>query len=278
MVFSFTIYRAETARARQRTMKNREDVFMKDSKALLILAMDMGKAMLHSGGEIYRVEDTITHILQAYEINYYDVYTLSNGIFASANECSEDSFSIVCNVPLSSVSTDLGKIAALNQLARDICDKKCTLQEARARLDACSRSRGYPKWLQVLACGVGCGGFAYLFGGSAADAFFALLVGLPEKCLLDFFDHKKTSRVIKNLLASAFVASISLILTHIGIPASQDMLVIGTIMPLLPGIAFTTSIRDIYNGDYLSGAIHLLDAILTGICIAVGVCLPLYLL
>ena len=42
-------------------------------------------------------------------------------------------------------------------------------------------------------------------------------------------------------------------------------------MPLVPGIALTTSIRDLFNGDYLSGAIHMIDAVLTAFCIAVGV-------
>lgn len=51
----------------------------------------------------------------------------------------------------------------------------------------------------------------------------------------------------------------------------QDKVVIGDIMPLVPGIALTTSIRDFFNGDYLSGAIHMIDAILTAFSIAVGV-------
>lgn len=42
-------------------------------------------------------------------------------------------------------------------------------------------------------------------------------------------------------------------------------------MPLVPGIALTTSIRDFFNGDYLSGAIHMIDAVLTAFCIAAGV-------
>lgn len=56
-----------------------------------------------------------------------------------------------------------------------------------------------------------------------------------------------------------------------GIPILQDKVVIGDIMPLVPGIALTTSIRDFFNGDYLSGAIHMIDAILTAFSIAVGV-------
>jgi uncharacterized membrane protein YjjP (DUF1212 family) len=57
----------------------------------------------------------------------------------------------------------------------------------------------------------------------------------------------------------------------------QDKIVIGSIMPLVPGIAFTTSIRDFYNGDFLSGTIHLIDALLTALCIAVGVCISIYI-
>lgn len=43
------------------------------------------------------------------------------------------------------------------------------------------------------------------------------------------------------------------------------------------GIAFTTSIRDFYNSDYLSGVIHLLDALLTALFISVGVGLTIYI-
>ena len=37
-------------------------------------------ALLRNGAEVYRVEDTVMHILEAYEIEEYDVYVLSNGI------------------------------------------------------------------------------------------------------------------------------------------------------------------------------------------------------
>ena len=63
----------------------------------------------------------------------------------------------------------------------------------------------------------------------------------------------------------------SLLILSTGLPILQDKVVIGDIMPLVPGIALTTSIRDFFNGDYLSGAIHMLDAILTAFTIAVGV-------
>ena len=63
----------------------------------------------------------------------------------------------------------------------------------------------------------------------------------------------------------------SLFFYSLGLPLLYDKTIIGSIMPLVPGIALTTSIRDFFNGDYLSGAIHMIDAILTAFCIAVGV-------
>ena len=74
-----------------------------------------------------------------------------------------------------------------------------------------------------------------------------------------------------NIIGSAMVTAGSLLLLNLGLPVMQDKIVIGDIMPLVPGIAITNSIRDLFNGDYLSGAIHLLDALLTAMCIAVGV-------
>ena len=80
-----------------------------------------------------------------------------------------------------------------------------------------------------------------------------------------------SSDLISNIVGSAFVTFASLFVLHLGLPVLQDKIVIGDIMPLVPGVALTTSIRDLFNGDYLSGAIHLLDALLTAMCIAVGV-------
>lgn len=99
---------------------------MDNTKEILTLAVEIGDAMLRCGAEIYRVEDSVIRILEAFGLDDFDAYVLSNGIFASANESREDACSVVRYVPLS--ATHLGKLAALNQLTRDICNHKCRLQ------------------------------------------------------------------------------------------------------------------------------------------------------
>lgn len=239
------------------------------TKEVLTLAVEIGDALLRNGAEVYRVEDTVLHILQAYEIKDCDVYVLSNGIFASANEEKDDACSVIRHVPLG--KTHLGRIAALNQLSREICSHECSLIDSWDRLEECKTIPYNRKSVQVIFCGLGSAGFCYLFGGMVLDAVFAFLAGALLQIFLCFSDKRLESKFITNILGSAFVTMISLLALVTGLPVLQDKIVIGAIMPLVPGIALTTSIRDLFNGDYLSGAIHLMDAVLTAFCIAVGV-------
>ena len=62
-----------------------------------------------------------------------------------------------------------------------------------------------------------------------------------------------------------------LVLYVIGLGIQFDRVIIGGIILLMPGVALVTAIRDLFNGDYLSGGIRLMDALLTGMCIAIGV-------
>ena len=51
----------------------------------------------------------------------------------------------------------------------------------------------------------------------------------------------------------------------------MNHMIIGSIIPLVPGVPFTNGIRDIADGDYISGAVRLLDAMLVFLCVAIGV-------
>ena len=42
-------------------------------------------------------------------------------------------------------------------------------------------------------------------------------------------------------------------------------------MPLVPGVSFTNAIRDIAAGNYISGLVRLVDAIVVALGIAIGV-------
>ena len=242
---------------------------MAKTREVLKIAVEIGDLLLRNGAEVYRVEDTVMHILKSYDIKDCDVYVLSNGIFASANEHTDEACSMIRHVPLGSVH--LGRIAALNQLSRELCEKKSTIDEAWLRIPQCKTIPVVSNIRQMFFCGLGSGCFSYLFGGTFLDLFVAFFVGAVLQYLLITIRPKKVSKFITNILGSALVTTLSLLFLNIGLPVLYDKIIIGAIMPLVPGIALTTSIRDLFNGDYVSGSIHLMDALLTAFCIAVGV-------
>ena len=246
---------------------------MANTKEILALAVELADVMLRNGAEIYRIEDTVIHILKAYKIESFDVYVLSNGIFASANEDKDDACSMIRHVPLGGVN--LSKITYLNQLTRDLCSHNCTIEEAWERIKVAKTLPKYSNKVQIFFCGLGSACYTFIFGGGWMDFGFSFIIGSLEQILLTYMDNHKVSRFLRNVFASMFVSFCSILVLFTGLPLLQDKIVIGAIMTLVPGITFTTSIRDFHNGDYLSGTIHLIDALLTALCIAVGICIPL---
>jgi uncharacterized membrane protein YjjP (DUF1212 family) len=47
--------------------------------------------------------------------------------------------------------------------------------------------------------------------------------------------------------------------------------IIGNIMPLVPGVAFTNGLRDLIHGDLVSGITRIVEAVLIAFSIALGV-------
>lgn len=239
------------------------------NQKVLDLIMLAGEILLHNGAEIFRVQETMEHIANAYQISNLHIYAISNGIFVTIRENNYERCTEIKHIPLSIVH--LGRITAVNQLSREITKGTYTLDEAMTKLQEIAELPPASYALQTLAASVGSACFCYIFGGTVYDSLVASVAGI---CLYLFFLIKSIqnmSKVLKNILGSALVSLVALILYSIGFGNNIDKIIIGAIIPLVPGVAITTSIRDYFNGDYLSGTIHITDAVLIALCIAIGV-------
>ncbi len=96
---------------------------------ILNFAVSTGEFMLKSGAETYRVEDTITRILEVHKYKTIDTFVIPTGIMVTIND---DSFAMVTKVVrVKNRSTRLDRIESLNQLSRDYVDGKLDVYEAR---------------------------------------------------------------------------------------------------------------------------------------------------
>ncbi|MCC8152612.1 MAG: threonine/serine exporter family protein [Lachnospiraceae bacterium] len=248
-----------------------EDIDFSD---VLLVAMDAGHILLENGAEIFRVEETMLRIGRHFGVQNEDVFVLSNGIFTtggSQEQGHKKSFARVQHIPMHTTSLD--KVVAINQLSRDVEAGKYTLKETKEKLQEIREMTGKAHWKQILASGIGVGCFCLLIGGDLADAAAAILAGL----LIYLFILKvsipvfRLSRITENICGGALATLLCLLCYRIGLGHNLGAMVVGSIIPLVPGVAFTNSIRDIADRNYISGIVRMVDAILVFVCIAIGV-------
>ena len=113
--------------------------------------------------------------------------------------------------------------------------------------------------------------FAIMFGGTWYDFAYTFFVGfvlnycmrLTAKHNVSFFPEAFLGTMVVSILALIGVKAMPIL--------HMDMIIIGAIMPLVPGMIVTNSLRDIISGDYVSGLIGITKGIFVAFAIALGV-------
>lgn len=243
-----------------------------DESAAMELAMKAGRLLLENGAEIFRVEETMERICRHFRVENPSFFVLSNGIFLTGGrQRSPESslFARVEHIPVRGAQLD--RVVEVNQLSREIEAGRYSLVEARARLDEIERMPGKKTGQQILASGVGSACFCLLFGGSFLDSAASFFAGLGLYAFVLLFSAPRMSRIIGNVLGGALASAACVLLYQLGLGDDLSHMIIGAIIPLIPGIPFTNGVRDLADGDYISGSVRLLDALLVFLCIATGV-------
>ena len=234
----------------------------------LAVASEAGHILLENGAEISRVEETMERIASYYGVDSKNFFVLGNGIFTTS------SFNRYANVEfIPFKGTQLDKVVAVNQLSRDIVAGKYTLEEARHQLDRIRKMPPHPCWEQVLASALGSAGFCIVFGGGLLDCAASFVCGILLWLFVLFVTAPHLSKITGNIISGFFVTALCILFFHLGFGHSLPNMIIGAIIPLIPGVPFVNGVRDLAGEDYIAGATRLLDALLIFFCIAAGVAL-----
>ncbi|MFV0519802.1 MAG: threonine/serine exporter ThrE family protein [Lachnospirales bacterium] len=237
----------------------------------LTLAIAIGELMLKSGGETTRVENTISIILKS--SNYCkesDVIVLTTGIFVTITDMANRSHTMLKRV--NKIVTNLNRISELNELSRKFVSKELTYDEIDEKINFLETSLIYPIYFEGLFSGFTSAAFCYMIFldiYNSIGAFFSALV--VHTFALYVINRKIDSQFVQIIFASMLLVFGS-VFVAIFIPNDDiNRIIIGGIMPLVPGSEMVTGVRDIVEGNFLSATARLLNAILIGVGIAVGV-------
>ena len=243
---------------------------MDDNSKIMELAYEAGAILLENGAEISRVDETMRRIAGHYGVDDESFFVLSNGIMATAKGFARTKF-----IPIKGTSLD--KVVAVNQLSREVSEGKCDLGQLESQLKAIRAMRPKPAWEQIAASAFGSAAFCIIFGGGFADSIAAFVAGLVLWVYMLFVGYRHLSRIAGAITGGLLATVLCGVMYKLGLGTHLSNMIIGAIIPLIPGVPFTNGIRDLAHEDYIAGITRLLDALLTFFCISMGVALAFML-
>ena len=239
---------------------------------VLDIATRAGDLLLRNGAETYRVEETIMRICAAYGY-VSEPFALPTGVFASISG-SGTPLSVIRRIKGRTI--DLGRVARLNAFAREVEACAPGYPEAMERLNGINALRPYPQSLIFLSYSLTAAIFTLLYGGTPSEAIGAFGIGTILAALRLLFLHRSLFPFLE-YFTGGLVAGFFSLLASQAVPGLNAYVVItGSLINLMPGTALVNGIRDMLNGDSVSGVARLGEALLSvsimaaGAAIAVG--------
>ena len=216
----------------------------------LRLSLEIGAAMMESGGEVRRTEDTVTRINYAAGATDAQVWAVP-GIL-TATVILADNTTHTGTKRLGPEEIDLAELDRLNTLSRRLCRGETVDWTVTKRRIYSRRTRLLCTWAEAVLCG----GFGILVSGyrpALQSGFTAVLLDATVAGLLAFTPQA------------------------LGLPLRGANILIGTIMLLVPGLTVGNALRDMIDGDLLAGLLQLAEAVLCALAIALGCAFALWL-
>ena len=246
-----------------------------ESEKYLFCAMEIGEQLLISGAEVGRVEDTIRRICMAYGASRVDVFSITSSIVTTMYVEGFDAVTQTRRV--SGMANDMYKLDGLNQLSRRICAEKLDPEEIMAELERIKNGPRYTtrQMAGIYALNSGC--FCVFFGGNLKDMVVSAAIGVCLKYLEALIQRGSVNRLVTAFLCSLSGGFLANMAVKMRLGTQVDMISIGNVMLLIPGLVFTNSLRDMFSGDTITGLIRFLESIILATIIALGFALAGFL-
>lgn len=230
-----------------------------------------GRLMMEAGAETYRVEDTMIRMAETQKLATTHSFVTPTGIIFSPGSPHPTKL-----IRIKNRTTDLEKVALVNDVSRKLSTGEYSLALAYARLQEIERTNVmFPLWLQIIAAALASGSFLLLFGGSWQDVPTAIFAGGIGFSIAMFLHEITKVQFFAEFVASLFIGIIAYCTIKFGIGFELDKIIIGSVMPLVPGLLITNAVRDLMAGHFVSGISKGAEAFLTAFAIGAGVALVL---
>jgi len=243
------------------------DYDVKESPLIVEVCLLAGKIMLQNGAETYRVEDTMVRIASAFGFQHSHSFVTPTGIIFSIEGMEPTKL-----IRITERFTNLEKVSMVNQVSRQMSEGTLSLKEAYQQLKIVERSPDtYSLALQIAAASIVSGCFLIMFQGRWADFLPAVISGGLGFSAVVFLHRLVRIKFFAEFFASFIIGLVATGFVSFGLGQELDKIIIGSVMPLVPGLLITNAVRDLLAGHLIAGLSKGAEAFLTAFAIGIGV-------
>ncbi|BBN99027.1 threonine/serine exporter family protein [Sporolactobacillus terrae] len=245
-------------------MMNSREVFLHEVATVCVLA---GKILLQNGAETFRVEDTMNRIANSFAVHEAQSFVTPTGIIFSI-----ENHDVTQLVRIRDRATNLRKVTAVNTLSRQVAQGEINLRTLHRELSRVNRSTvAYSVPLQIFAAAVASSSFLLMFLGQWHDVLPAFIAGGAGQAGMIYFHKLSKAKFFSEFMSSVIIGGIALVSIKTGFGFQIDKIIIGAVMPLVPGVPIANAVKDIMAGDLVAGLSKSAEAGLTAFAIGIGV-------
>ena len=251
----------------------------REQRLIVSRTLDIGERMLLCGGEVSRVEDTVSRILRSYGAARVEVFTILSFISLTAVFDAEQVYAENRRVSIVAYSNDFSRLEQLNALSRELCQTTPSpeaLEEKLAAIDLPPRKKQLRELCLLLGYMLSGFSFALFFGGTPLDALGAAVCCLAVWFLNWVFRRNALQRLFHAFLVSFLAGVLCYLGILLGLGQHPGQIMMAVIMVLIPGIAMTNAMREMLISDTISGILRLVESLLIASAVAFGFALAMY--
>lgn len=237
------------------------------TQLILNTCLKAGKIMMESGSEIYRVEDTMKRIAENAGLNDIQTYVTATGVFIGSP--SEEKSQLI---EIKRQSINLEKVTAVNRGSRLFASGEITLRDFYQILENIDvETPDFTFLWKIIAAGIVSCTLMIILGGVWQDFIATFTIGVVGFAVHAYFGKALQMYFLNDFLAAFFIGTLANVAVNWQLAVDVNSIIIGSIMPLVPGLAITNSFRDIMAGHFISGIARATEALFVAGSIGGGI-------
>ena len=234
----------------------------------LALVLDIAEQMVISGAEVARTEYSVRRICKSFGAVRTEALSITTSLIVTVYY--DEYGSVTQTRRVEKFAYNMDRLEKMNELSREICDKKLSIEDGRKRFSELMAEKYYSFHSQIFFFMLVAFTFTLFFGGSIKDALVSSFIAIIFKYIDEFARKIEINKFIPIVASSLLGGFLAIMAVRAGLADSVGKVSIGDVMLLIPGIMLTNSLRDMFGGDTITGGIRFIEATLIAIMIAVG--------